>query len=520
MPRWQSQSDGFVDSSLSKSQKSLSDGWKSGSSSGWKSFGSQSTPSLTNLGHISSSPAYSFSSGKKRSQSTSRSAEIPGPGAYVLGSSLSGNAPSFGSSARGSFGVPSGPGPAAYDLQGEVSKKGMRMGPKLEPKEKVVTGPGPNAYGDVCQKSKPARSKALKKNGFGSAVRKSFGDEATAQSASPGPGGYFPPVEWPRGKPSENCSFGAAERQSMSKKQSVPGPGTYNIKTTLQGPKWSTTTRGFENQNNCTIGEQLETAGLGPASYLLPSTLQQRRFTIRGKPSGSLEKEKEGPAPGAYNLAQHMGEGGSKPKTRATKFGSSTRDPAEDVEQFEYPGPGWYRPKYVGDHRIPEASIGTGPRSVGLSKDTGVPAPTAYDTSTGLEGPNFSISAKLDDAAIRCWGRDATFDSKDEVPGPGAYDPCFGETEAHQQSMGNLARSLNVDSGEGPARPWYLEASYRHPGPSSYRPERYDKRNIGSEGPIGPKFGASMKARVRQARSVDETPGPGAHGPAATCIGR
>lgn len=396
------------------------------------------------------------------------------------------------------------------------------MGPNKEPKEKIAEGPGPGAYGTLSQNRTAPRSKALKRNGFGSAKRKSFGEEAAKTCASPGPGVYFPPKEWYRGKPFQNSSFGASERRSMALKSASPGPATYVMKSTLTGPKWTTTTRGVE---------VLETEGDGPGMYTLPSTLQKRSCTLAGKPSGSFEKGAEGPAPGAYNL-----EGGSKSKYRGPKFGSATRDPAEDVEHFEYPGPGWYRPKYdYGKERIPEASMGRGPRAVGLgSKATGVgsarpwfldgpccdlnmPGPESYETAAGFEGPKISISVKLDDAGVR--GFEPALKMK--VPGPGAYDPSFagGETEAHQQSMGNLARSVNVDKGEGPARPWYLEASYSYPGPSTYRPERYDKNKVGSEGPTGPRYGASIKARMRQGRPPDETPGPGAHGPAATCIG-
>jgi hypothetical protein len=406
----------------------------------------------------------------------------------------------------------------------------MRMGPKLEPRERTACSPGPGAYGDVCAKRNAPRSKALKRNGFGSASRKSFSDEAAKCNASPGPGGYFPPVEWPRGKPSQNCSFGAAARKSMAMKSAstVPGPGAYAMKSTLSGPKWTTTTKEVA---------VLETDGDGPAMYSLPSTLQQRRFSLAGKPSNSQEKGSYDAAPGSYDLAQNLAQGGKRSTSRAPKFGSATRGPSEDAQQFDYPGPGWYRPKDCVKERIPEASMGKGPRAVGEgSKATGVgsarpwyldgpcsalgvPGPESYETSTGLEGPMISISEKLDDAAVR------GFVKKDKVPGPGAYDPSFsgGETEAHQTSMGNLARSVNVDDadvrGEGPARPWYLEASYCHPGPGTYRPERYDKNNVGSEGPIGPRFGASMKARVRPCPPADETPGPGAHGPAATCIG-
>lgn len=298
------------------------------------------------------------------------------------------------------------------------------------------------------------------------------------------------------------------------------------MKSTLAGPKWTTTTREVEVLDF--------NGGDGPAMYSLPSTLKERKFSLRAKPSGFLEKQSEGPSPGSYDLAEDLGGRGRKAKILGPKFGLATRGPSDDSQQFDYPGPGWYRPKdNVLKERITEASMGKSARAVGLgSKETGVgtarpwyldgpcssldvPGPLSYEPSKGLSGQMISISEKLDDAAVR------GFVKKDKVPGPGAYDPSLqgGETQAHKTSMGNLARSVNVDEGEGPARPWYLEASYKHPSPATYRPERYDKNNVGAEGPIGPRLGASMKARVRPRPPADETPGPGAHGPAATCIG-
>lgn len=393
------------------------------------------------------------------------------------------------------------------------------MGPKLDPpKEKSDSVPGPGAYGDIMKNRQEKRSKALRRNGFGSALRKSFSEEAAKTNASPGPGIYLPGA-WPRGPPPQNSSFGASKRKDMSTPSCAPPPGTYEAKSYLrEGPKWTTTQKAEEKN---------DTEGLGPASYTLPSTLEKRSFTIPGKPE--KKQKDDGPAPDAYNVVDI---GGSKPKGKSIKFGKATRGPPEDIEPFEYPGPGWYRAKHPGDARILEASMGKSARAVGEgSKATGVgsarpwyldgpftnldvPGPTAYETSTNVGGPQITISVKLDDAAVR------GFVKKDKVPGPGAYDPSLsGDGEAHQTVFSTVTRPLNVDKGEGPARPWYLDATYAHPGPGAYRPERYEKNKIGFEGPTGPRFAASLKARVRQGRPPDETPGPGAHGPAATQFG-
>lgn len=210
-------------------------------------------PTLLGLSHVQRSPKWSFNG----RHSTSRRAEVPGPGAYDVhapdSTSRFTTQPrfAFGLSARESLGRTKVPGPGAYFAEKPANRNGLaysltpRRAGKVAP---TADNPGPGSHD----------------------IRSSFG---------------------------EGPKYSASPRYTELKKSASPGPGEYrqDLSATIEkNPRW-----GFGTAMRPETAGGASLATPGPGAYVLTSAVGEGpKFTMKGRIVGP--RPQLSPGPGAH----------------------------------------------------------------------------------------------------------------------------------------------------------------------------------------------------------------------------
>jgi len=183
----------------------------------------------------------------------------PGPGAYNPSLSTKNQNPSYriGSASRDGLGNRNGtPGPGNYDPRAVSGNQNVKIGTStrspLSTNNKV---PGPGSY-----QHNP-------KVGEGPRYIINPRREDNSKSYTkyvPGPGAYTPSVELVK-HTGPNVGIGTSNRYDLHPTKANPGPGQYDTRGRLVGPKW-----GFGSEPR---GKDYKSAVPGPGSYNPPSAI-------------------------------------------------------------------------------------------------------------------------------------------------------------------------------------------------------------------------------------------------------
>mmetsp|Transcript_47349 Transcript_47349/g.110361 ORF Transcript_47349/g.110361 Transcript_47349/m.110361 type:complete len:214 (+) Transcript_47349:74-715(+) len=201
------------------------------------------------------------------------------------------------------------------------------------------------------------------------------------------------------------------------------------------------------------------------------------KWSMKGRPGANFKHET--PGPGAYASEVTM-------KRKAPEYGWGTA-PREVQRPSTAPGPGKYDTHSLDTSR--KHGFGTSSRK-GIPYRAEQPGPGSYELEDkiGQEGPKYTMKGG------RALGHSAS------TPGPGAYSALEARDEVKRASP-------KYGFGTSPREGLPLRAD--RPGPGSYE---MDDR-LGHE---GPKY--TLQGRKQLSR-VNDTPGPGAHGPVYTQFG-
>jgi len=243
-----------------------------------------------------SGPKYGFGTAD-RNEINSMSKTLPGPGAYNFKGT-------FEEAGKGTSLVPRRPdsamlsasrtpGPGAYDptLNIKTQQPAYRIGSASRDglsREKSGT-PGPGNYNPALTKSgqnikigtsmRSPLSASVKTPGPGSyqfspkvgegpkyIINPRRDDVAKSQQSRyiPGPGAYNPSVEFVKGK-NPAIGMGTSSRDGLYATKSNPGPGQYDVRGRLGGPKW-----GFGSEQKTS---EYKSSTPGPGTYNLKSTV-------------------------------------------------------------------------------------------------------------------------------------------------------------------------------------------------------------------------------------------------------
>lgn len=156
----------------------------------------------------------------------------PGPGAYNPDYLPKTRAPTYriGTASRDGLGDRRGaPGPGNYDPSLPRTRKSIIIGTSRRRalSEASIT-PGPGAYNTFSKIDGPKHVLVSRKED----QTKSRNDKLI-----PGPGTYSPSVEFVK-KGNPVIGIGTSSRDDFTKGVKNPGPGTYNVRGSFEGPKW------------------------------------------------------------------------------------------------------------------------------------------------------------------------------------------------------------------------------------------------------------------------------------------
>jgi hypothetical protein len=176
----------------------------------------------------------------------------PGPGAYNPTLSDKKGAPAYriGSASRDTRERAGPPGPGSYDPQGVRAKQNVKIGTSVrEPMNRSGNTPGPGTY-DYSQKvgegPKYVMNPRRDDSGF------------TNTKYVPGPGAYSPNTGLVRDS-NTGVRIGTSNRNDLYDAKPNPGPGQYDVRGRLAGPKW-----GFGSDAR---GRDYKSAYPGPGAY-------------------------------------------------------------------------------------------------------------------------------------------------------------------------------------------------------------------------------------------------------------
>ena len=314
----------------------------------------------------------------------------------------------------------------------------------------------------------------------------------------------------------------------------TPGPGSYDIKTDLGGPKYTIgLKRVSKSLSQYNLGPAVGTYNLrkdssfitpcfkfdtekrenletnksninypGPGKYNKIDILETKgikwSFPLQGrfmriKPRNSKLVRINVPGPGSYNIKSIFGKEGPKFTFNKDKYNhSDTADESMKEKMKKYPCPGSYlqRIDYITDQ--PKYSI----PKFDLSKSKEQPAtpgPTQYNPNMGFNSlfkkiPNYTISkARRDEDEIK----NPKY-VKLEVPGPGRYDIKNGEfPQGPSYTIQRTVQKLKIKD---------------EPGPGNYNANDNHRNKE-------PSYSIGKSTREDDLKSVkkDDYPGPGAY---------
>jgi hypothetical protein len=347
--------------------------------------------------------------------------EKPGPGNYNSKDDitrLGTPGTNFGSGKRGELVRAGGaPGPGNYDLNKHIYKgkefsfgSGLKGDNSLEKRSKDMPGPGTYMPGPIKGKDSQGKTIAGK-------IPERHRDDY------PGPGQYKSPDK--RNGPAYSLSGHRTEDPLMREKSKMPPPGTYNVDDTSTKNKSPCISFGGKPKAQNLTGDGIP----GPGQYQLKSTLEGRGGYLAGK---NIEKIKErAPGPGQYdNLYYKSGP--------AFTIGGVKGDQSHPNKDF--PGPGTYgspeRPNTTGG----SYRFGNEERK-GLGTKSDIPGPGQYTipSNVGNEGKSIIMS-----------GRYETKLDTNKV-GPGQYQfPQTVSGPMYSMGVGEKGTKLNKDAMNNP----------------------------------------------------------------------
>jgi len=156
--------------------------------------------------------------------------DIPGPGTYTGGNSLGGPNFGFGSSTRAKGGDPLGaskeaPGPGNYNLGGQFGRDAPKASMKYRPAsasaaKQASEMPGPGQYTPNADQIKGAIGS------LGGKMGTSKRSDEPGKSDAPGPGNYNLGSSL---RDSHSYGFGTGKRSDLYGRNGAPGPGNYTV---------------------------------------------------------------------------------------------------------------------------------------------------------------------------------------------------------------------------------------------------------------------------------------------------
>lgn len=360
----------------------------------------------------------------------------PGPGTYDQNKSLDrGKHFSFGSGSRDrglgsmSRGIP---GPGTYASQSFIGKDTQGRSILGKAKTKIGTDvPGPGTYAPKANRNGPSYSLS---------GQRTVDPVMRERARMPPPGNYNPNDSLIKlGSP--NVVFGKRPKSASVLGDGMPGPGQYELKSTLAGKGAHI---GVKYQNK--ISEKSP----GPAAYNPKGDTKYGSgpaFTISGVKGDQYMPTRGFPGPGTYDSPH-------RPST-GVRFGSERRDGLGS--KGDSPGPGQYQLK---------GTIGNEGKSIIIAgrhedkKDVNLVGPGQYQLPSTLTGPKFSMGT----------GEKGTKLNKDALlnPPPGSYS-LDSHAEKHGISFGKDTRDKSKGDGL--------------PGPGAYAvPSTLDNKGISIQG--------------------------------------
>lgn len=248
---------------------------------------------------------HSFTKEPRLVQNIKEKEYSPGPGSYNVAQGEYKSGVKFGNEARAKSAISIVPGPGTYCLPNLQDNKGFSISGKVIVKE-VEKSPGPGNY--LIKPNLEDKSYSI-----GRSPRFNYTDNMV-----PGPGAYNENIP----KPNTNLIIGRSKRDSPTKPDSSPGPGTYQTPTKLpEGPSY-------------TIRPKTETkppdSSPGPGCYTVPKT-EKAKSPIFGSEKKCFTKYDQNPGPGQYSTPD--------PVYSKWPFGSEAK---LKYLKSEVPGPGSY----------------------------------------------------------------------------------------------------------------------------------------------------------------------------------
>ena len=391
----------------------------------------------------------------------------PGPGQYAFKGKLGeGSQYSFGAGERndGSLerrakGIP---GPGTYPQSTFMGKdsQGKTIAGKAKSREPDFV-PGPGTYKQSPHKNGPSYSLSGHRTE----------DPLLREKAKmPPPGTYDPNDKSIRFK-SPGVVFGNKPKISALRGDGVPGPGQYDMNTTLEGkgvhiaskiperiferapgpgqyaPKENPK---FQNGPSFSIGGGGGDQAIpgkdmpGPGTYDSPERPGTNGFRFGGEERSGLASKRNAPGPGRYSLPSRIGNEGKNIVI------AGRHEEKKDINQV---GPGQYKlPSSIGG---PKFSMGSGDKGTKLNKNAVEnPPPGTYEIDTNIgkhgspgivfgkdirdkgkastnPGPgNYALPSTLETKGITIQGRhDIT--EKEKAPGPGQYESKVPASKVH-----------------------------------------------------------------------------------------
>lgn len=429
--------------------------------------------------------------GSGQRQSLTRGDGAPGPGMYDTGSNFhKGKEYSFGHGNRDDSASKRAlhmPGPGTYDQHGTIGKEGKSVFIAGKIKDRAPDDiPGPGTYDQGHQRNGPS---------YSIAGHRTEDPLMRNKAAMPGPNIYNPDDSAVKSRP-PTVSFGNKPKSSDLKDDGLPGPGQYQLKTTLGGPNVYIGTKSPE--------KNVEKSP-GPAAYNPNADYKYKSgpsFSITGAKGDTLVTNKDMPGPGTYDSSPE------RPKTAYT-FGTGNRGNLANAKDF--PGPGQYAvPSTIGHDG--KNIIIAGRHEI--KQNTNDVGPGQYQLPSTISGPKYSMGA----------GEKGTKLNKDSLlnPAPGTYNVADGDPtkpRAPEAVFGSVIRyKNNVDTMPGPgnytlpstneAKGITIKGKYnepikeRAPGPGAYD-SKMDPRKVKGGGVV---FGHDEKSKGIQ---KSNEPGPG-----------
>lgn len=276
-------------------------------------------------------PAYSLMGHRTEDPVLKEKAKMPPPGSYNPNDALTKyNSPnvSFGSGLKSSALKGDGmPGPGQYQLKSTLAEQGVVMGIR-SPEKIKEKAPGPGAYNpknDLKYHTNPSFSMS----GVG-------GEQYNPTKGMPGPGTYDVSL-----RPGTGIKFGTDKRDGSNERGDMPGPGQYQIPSTIMK----------DGKNIIITGrheDKKDVNQVGPGQYQLPSMLSGPKYSMGSENKGTkLNKDAlMNPPPGTYTVDPNAGKHGAP----GIVFGKEVRD---RMKADQMPGPGNYAvPSTIDQHGI------------------------------------------------------------------------------------------------------------------------------------------------------------------------